>query len=166
METYTPTILKKWTRPDSYAGQSWPEYYSAAGRSRDSDTLEESNFQSILRRLGGESETVLVVRESHWAVGWVEWVAIHETDSAALRTADECRESIEDYPILDESDYSEREWNECAEFWEKSLTRAGRVDHFRTSSWSGGDWPTIRAAIGGDWYAAASLLHCPSDLIS
>lgn len=34
----------------------------------------------MLRELGGESETVRVVRESHWAVGWVEWIAIHESD--------------------------------------------------------------------------------------
>ena len=58
-------------------------------RARDSDCLKQSNFAVMLRELGGESETVIVVRESHWAVGWVEWIAIHELDAAALQIADE-----------------------------------------------------------------------------
>lgn len=62
--------LTRWTMPDSYFGEVWPNYYrSGCGRSRDSDTLEESNFIEMLKALGGETETVLVVRESHWAVG-------------------------------------------------------------------------------------------------
>ena len=42
----------------------------------------------MLEALRGESETVIVVRESHWAVGWVEWIKIHELDTTALAIAD------------------------------------------------------------------------------
>jgi DNA invertase Pin-like site-specific DNA recombinase len=35
------------------------------GQSRDSDCLEQSNFAVMLHELGGESDTVIVVRESH-----------------------------------------------------------------------------------------------------
>ena len=75
---------------DHNAGSAeWHSYYSAGvGQSRDSDCLEQSNFAAMLASLGGESETVLVVRESHWAVGWVEWIAIHEADEKALAIAD------------------------------------------------------------------------------
>ncbi|WMT71325.1 hypothetical protein [Bradyrhizobium sp. Ash2021] len=88
--TYDPEFLKRWTMPPNYFGAVWPAYYSSGvGQSRDSVALERSNFTSMLRDLGGESETVIVVRESHWLVGWVEWIAIHESDDKALAIADD-----------------------------------------------------------------------------
>lgn len=37
--------IKRWTMPDSYFGETWPDYYSSGvGQSRDSDSLERSNF--------------------------------------------------------------------------------------------------------------------------
>src|SRR6266436_1054881 len=66
--TYEPEHLKLWTMPDCYFGEVWPAYYSAGvGQSRDSDALERSNFACMLKAVGGESDTVQVVRESHWA---------------------------------------------------------------------------------------------------
>jgi hypothetical protein len=87
--TYRPKNLKRWKRPENYFGAEWPEYFSSGvGQSRDSDALERSNFTCMLEALGGESDTVIVVRESHWAVGWVEWIAIHQDDDKALEIAD------------------------------------------------------------------------------
>src|SRR5260370_30310285 len=87
--TYDPEHLKRWTLHDNYFGAEWPDYFSSGvGQSRDSVALERSNFECTLKALGGESETVIVVRESHWSIGWVEWIAIHQDDSAALRIAD------------------------------------------------------------------------------
>ena len=43
----------------------------------------------MLTALGGETDTVIVVRETHWAVGWVEWIAIHQDDEKALKIADD-----------------------------------------------------------------------------
>jgi hypothetical protein len=107
---YEPNNLKGWTMPDSYFGEAWPNYYSSGFRqSRDRDDLEASNCAVALARLGGETDTVVVVRESHWAVGWVEWIAIHQDDEKALRIADELREAYENYPVLDEDDFSERD---------------------------------------------------------
>jgi hypothetical protein len=86
---YEPKHLKRWTLPDNYVGEVWPAYYSSGcGQSRDSDALERSNFSCMLKALGGESETVIVVRETHWLVGWVEWIAIHQDDDKALEIAD------------------------------------------------------------------------------
>ena len=82
--SYEPKHLKRWTMPNSYFGAVWPNYYVFLGQHRDSDALTRSNFTCGLKALGGESETVEVVRESHWAVGWVEWIAIHQDDAAAL----------------------------------------------------------------------------------
>lgn len=53
-ETYTPARIKRWTMPESYFGAVWPDYYSAGvGRSRESSDLEQSNFETMLRDLGG-----------------------------------------------------------------------------------------------------------------
>jgi len=121
---YEPQHLKLWTMPDHYFGEVWPATYRAGvGQSRDSDTLERSNFACMLKALGGESETVHVVRESHWAVGWVEWIAIHQDDDKALRIADKIIAALEDYPVVDEDDWSELEWNEAADFWDSLSPR-------------------------------------------
>lgn len=120
--SYIPQHLKRWTKPDDYFGASWPEYYSSGvGRSRDSGDLEESNLHTMLKALGGEiDDQVIVVRESHWAVGWVEWIAIHQDADDALAIADRNVKRLEDYPVLDENDWSEREqasantvWRDC-----------------------------------------------------
>lgn len=84
--------LHRWTPPDSYLGRSWSQYYkSGIAHSRDSNALERSNFACMLAALGGESSTVIVVRETHWAFGWVEWIAIHESDDRALTIADDVK---------------------------------------------------------------------------
>ncbi len=75
MDTKQYENLHRWTYPDSYMGETWYDYYrSGVGRSRDSGVLERANFDAMLEALNGESETVIVVCENHWAVGWVEWM--------------------------------------------------------------------------------------------
>lgn len=117
--TYEPRNLERWTLPDSYAGGHWPDYFVFLGQHRDSNALDRSNFECGLRELGGESETVLVVRKGHWAVGWTEWVAIHESDAEALEIADDLAGALTDYPVLDETHYSDLEWNEAWGYWER-----------------------------------------------
>ena len=119
--SYQPTKLIKWTYPDSYAGATFYDFYrSGFGQSRDSDLSEQSNFQVALERLGGESETVQVTRAGHWAVGWVEGILIHESDDKALRIGDELATLVEEYPVLDESDWSQRESDYQDEYFDQS----------------------------------------------
>jgi hypothetical protein len=126
-----PKHLKRWSMPRYYFGAQWPEYYSAGvGRSRDSDCLEQSNFAVMLTALGGETETVIVFRENHWAVGWVEWIAIHELDAKALAIADAQCERLANYPVLDEDDWSRREYEEQCETWANAGLQ-GRIDYCR-----------------------------------
>lgn len=119
--------IKRWSLPDSYGGAHWDEYFVFLGQSRDSSALERSNFECGLEALGGESDTVQVVRESHWAVGWVEWIAIHQNDSEALEAADEMLCALSDYPILNESHFSELELSEAESYW-ASLRLSERVE--------------------------------------
>lgn len=125
---FTPEHIKRWALPDSYAGPVWPDYYVACGQHRDSDSLTRSNFTCILKALGGESETVIVIRERHWAVGWVEWIGIHEGDSKALQIADDITERLDDYPVVNEDHWSNLEYEEACDFWE-SLNVAERLHY-------------------------------------
>lgn len=119
--------LAKWTRPDNYMGAEWPEYYVFLGRHRDSSTLTESNFECALEELGGTNETVQIVHEGHWAVGWVEWIAIHESDNVALAKAQEILDQLDEYPVLNEDEWSTREYEAMCNFW-KSCSVSHRME--------------------------------------
>lgn len=114
---YQPTQLQRWTLPSSYAGAQWPEWFVFLGQNRDSNALTRSNFTCGLKRVGGETETVRVIRESHWAVGWVEWIGIHESDAEALAKADALARKLDGYPVVNEDHWSELEFDEALEFW-------------------------------------------------
>jgi len=126
--TTTLTTLQRWTRPDHYAGADWPEYFVFLGQSRDSDALTRSNFVRGLELIGGESDTVRIVRERHWGVGWVEWIAVHESDAQALAKADEIALALTDHPVVDEDHFSQLEWDEAAAYWERMTVR-DRADY-------------------------------------
>ena len=118
MSTYAH--LPRYTRPPhfaDYADIDRAEYFIAYSQHRDSDSLTRSNFRSILQALGGESETVLVLRDSHFAVGWVEAIYVHESDTVACAEADRILGRLEDYPVADEEDHSSLEWDEACEYW-------------------------------------------------
>lgn len=153
--SYTPKHLKRWTMPQHYAGVTWPDYYSAGvGQSRDSDALERSNFRVMLKALGGESDTVRVVREGHWAVGWVEWIAIHADDAQALEIADGLAEGLEDYPVLDDDDFSELEQEEANEIWANCYTWQERVEYIRThdQDWGFHDLADLLGCVRGHYF--------------
>ncbi len=123
--------IKRWTMPDSYFGKTWPDYYSAYVQHRDSDALARSNFASMLKEIGGESETVLIVRESHWAVGWVEWIAIHESNTQALEKANAILEGLEDYPVVNDDYFSETEQIDAEETWKNCYDDKGKLNYIR-----------------------------------
>lgn len=138
------TQLQKWTRPDNYAGADWPDYFVFLGQHRESDALTRSNFERGLALIGGESETVRVVRERCSFVGWVEWIAIHESDTVARDKAQSILERLDGYPVVDEDHLSDLEWREADEMWQR-LTVRERVDLCRDAGVSifaaRRDWP-------------------------
>jgi len=143
LEIYEPKNLSPWTMPDSYCGEVWPGYYLFLSRNRDSGCLTESNFAKGLEAIGGESmgeaadddgepeSLVQVVREGHWACGWIEWIAIHQDATEALRKADEIAGALESYPVLDESDFSEREQVEAEQVWKNCYNEKERIEYIR-----------------------------------
>lgn len=109
-QTLAEFITKRaWQRPSNYAGETYFDYVCGLGQSRDSDILEISNFESLLEKLGGESKTVIRERAGHWAVGWVEQILVHKSDKKTLQTLKDILEDFNNYPVIDEDDYSERQ---------------------------------------------------------
>src|SRR3990172_58141 len=163
MNDYEPKHLKLWAHPDNYVGEVWPATYSAGvGQSRDSDALERPNFASMLEALGGESETVTVVRESHWAVGWVEWIAIQQDDVKALQTADAIKAAIDDYPVIDEDHFRETERLEADEVWSNCYSPTERIAYIRKhrSQFEFRDFLDLLGCVRGKYFAgyASELL--------
>ena len=82
--------------------QDW--LVAPVSRNRDSEELEESNFRVAIRLLGECSYEIHSF--DHWANGWFEIILIDPNDSEAIRIATEIEESLQDYLILVEMDYS------------------------------------------------------------
>ena len=109
--------LEKWTRPASWYGKEWPDCFVFLQQHRDSDSVTRSNFEAGLEHLGGESDTVFVIRESHWAVGWLETILIDQSNQEACESADAMLCALSDYPVLDDEHHSTLEFNEACESW-------------------------------------------------
>ena len=82
----------------------------------DQDTLNLSNQQAILAEIEKiNPKHIEIQSNNHWACGWVEQIAVklfhHGKPTKAGLKALELYRALEDYPVLDESDYSEREYN-------------------------------------------------------
>ena len=130
--------------------KSWGLAYA---QNRDSDVLDRSNFRRLLEDAQGtataedgdnaldHSEYVQTETCSHWLCGWIEHIVVRVLEdpegdivpenithtfkfmaSACLRLRDE-------YPVYDESDYSELENQECEAAFD--------------SEWDGVDWEEV-----------------------
>ncbi len=120
-------------------------------RNRDSDTLQESNFACALELLGGESETVEVHRFGHWANGWFELILV-APDSAASKEAETIEANLENYPVLDDDDWSYRQSEEEQEAWTsygaRDMRRALREEYPGTDArWDVVPDGILRAAL-------------------
>lgn len=99
-------------------------------QTRDSDVLTESNWHVALTELGGESEDVQILRFGHWACGWLEYMVVNP-DCSLYDRALELYEEIQDYPILDECDFSERESEAADQVWLDCFSNSERVEYIR-----------------------------------
>ena len=115
LEILEPT---KWTKPDSYMGHSPDGDYCIYSIHRDSTELENSNMD-VIKETFKDSLELDVFSASHWAVGWVEYfiVPANSSESDLIRAA-KILASLEQYPVLDESHYSELQHNKIGEYWE------------------------------------------------
>jgi hypothetical protein len=106
-----------WYRdPESKKPEGWAVIYT---HNRDSGLLDQSNAAVIRKAMlpftKGDDPDVVFESHSHWAVGHIDGFSIRVFKrgriTKAFRVYHELAERMADYPILDESDYSERETN-------------------------------------------------------
>lgn len=122
-------------RPSGFdtAGLNLPErqewLVAPCGRNRDSSVLDESNFEACLTGLGQEGEDVEVHRFGHWACGWFEIILVRPGSAAEVDALD-TESALADYPVLDDSDYSERLEVAAGKSWAEFGQR-GRFEYYR-----------------------------------
>jgi hypothetical protein len=105
-----------WFRDDEIeAPDNWAILYT---HHRDSGLLDQSNAAFIAKAMEpfteGDDPDVVFESHNHWAVGHVDGFSIrvfdtHKRITDAFRRYHEIAAQLAEYPILDESDYSERE---------------------------------------------------------
>ncbi|WOH64115.1 hypothetical protein [Bradyrhizobium sp. BWA-3-5] len=105
-------------------------YCSGVFQSRDSGAMERHSFRCMLIALGGESESIVVVRESHCVRGWIDRIAIHKGNHEALRKADSIAALRQDYRIINLSDRSEKVGHEANKAWRPNFL-PGRIKYIR-----------------------------------
>lgn len=121
-------------RPSCYYGEH-DGWYIVAAVHRDSDALDRSNLQVLLADLGGESESVIIERAGHWAVGWIDYLIVNPHAKDKLRIAIAASKRLEDYPVLDDEHFSALEYEEFMELAEAELKEYGE------------DWYTVFQAV-------------------
>lgn len=106
-----------WYRdPEPKKPEDWSVIYT---HNRDSGLLDQSNAAVIRKAMlpftEGDDPDVVFESHSHWAVGHVDGFSLRvfkrSRITKAFRTYHELAVKMDEYPILDESDYSERETN-------------------------------------------------------
>ena len=115
-----PDCLNLWTRPDSYMGAEWYGFISVVSRTRDSGCLEISNFETAREMLG---DAATVVSESHWACGWVEWIAVECRNAGGVAIAADIVAALSDYPVLNDEHFSALEWETAQDNWASDSIR-------------------------------------------
>ncbi len=119
-----------WGTPDSYMGHNPVGAYVVATRNRDSQLLDESNWdatRAALMRAGAEilqddEGDVYDFRAHHWACGWVEYLIVRpEAPEPVKAAAADCIIARDAYPILDEDDYSKRQCEAQFDYWRGML---------------------------------------------
>jgi len=110
-------------------------------QTRDSGLIEESNGQYIEKQFKQYNDDTVQFQDfNHWTCGWIKAIAvkIHNDENEfteAFLTLCDIFEKLDDYPLLDEDDYSTREWEsvqrsikEAVSFWARNHDELTEVD--------------------------------------
>lgn len=85
----------------------------------------------------------------------MEWIAIHESDKAAIDEANRILEKLDGYPVLDEFDFSEREMTAANDIWRDCYRPKERVEYIRKhrSQFEFRDWLDMLGCVRGNYFA-------------
>ena len=105
-----------WFRQDELdEAENWALIYT---HNRDSGLLDQSNAGAIEKAMqpfaDGDDPDVVFESHSHWAVGHVDGFSVRVFKNGkitrAFETYHDLAQRLDDYPVLDDSDYSDREF--------------------------------------------------------
>lgn len=138
VESAAEKLAGNWREFDSFAwsrgydledAERWMIWYTSH---RDAGLLEQSNEQAINKRLErfaeGDDPDLVFESHSHWAVGHVDGISVRVfkpdgTITTAFEEFCQIKAELDAYPILDESDYSNREYQATLENYSEEMWR-------------------------------------------
>jgi hypothetical protein len=113
-----------WDSKANYVGQSDHNHWYVFNimKTRDAELLTESNWDYICKELEPDKIAGCEVHNfGHWACGHYDLILIHPWHKKLLERARELEKQLDNYPILDEDDYSarceieiDRQWDDFA----------------------------------------------------
>jgi len=119
-----------WSRSyDLEDADRWCIWYTS---SRDAGLLEQSNEKVFKERFRpfseGDDPDVVLEQHSHWAVGHLDGFSVRVcrpdgSITQAFSVFCDIKEALESYPILDEEDYTEREYEATLENYRSEMWR-------------------------------------------
>ena len=138
----TMKTLKEYFGRDSAYWGDCGDWLVCATLNRDSDCLSRSNYRSFIKILGGKgtegnkgsceiNENLRIEESTHWACGWLQYLIINPAAVELIAVAEETLSRIDDYPVLDESDFSELEMDEANEVWSNCFNTNDRIKYIR-----------------------------------
>lgn len=119
--------------------QDW--FVAPVIQTRDSEVLERSNFAVVLREIEKVNkednpndvdfmDSYEVHRFGHWGPGWYE-IILCRPESKCARVAAEFACALADYPIADDSHFSEMELEEAQQVWKDCYNDQQRLEYIR-----------------------------------
>lgn len=138
-------IMKPLSEYFKHSSAYWGErshWLVASHNNRDADCLTRSNWRCFIRLLGGQgtegakgsqdiNDNVAIEEANHWACGWVQYLIINPEATDLVALAEKTLERLEDYPVLDEQDFSELETEEAHEVWQNCYRPKARLKYIR-----------------------------------
>ena len=100
------------------------ELYVVLGRNRESSLVANSNWDCAIKMFDEAKLEYDITSFGHWACGWVEYLSVDINIPEAYKLAEEIEASLSAYPILNDEDHSEREYEDglktienCIDSW-------------------------------------------------
>lgn len=99
---------------DRYAeSHQWSGVGFVFSKHRDSDVLDLSNWETVIEAMQMyPKQDWDIAHLTHWAVGWVEHIVYNLSNERITNYTVGMRERLANYPVLDEMQYSQMEWDE------------------------------------------------------
>jgi hypothetical protein len=114
-------LIDNWPKRDFayWGGEDRSIWGMAYSHNRDSDLAEESNWDSMIKLMTRHnSRSIQIILCNHWACGWIEYMLINTNHKKAMYRLYGILGRLEDYPILDDEDLSNREWEQAQEAYD------------------------------------------------